>query len=40
MHEDRKLGIPTDMYVRTCLEGYKDFGFEPAFLLEAYDKSL
>ena len=40
MHEDRKLGIPTDMYVRTCLEVYKDFGFDTAFLFEAYDKSL
>ena len=40
MHEDRKLGIPTDMYVRTCLDGYKDFGFNPDFLLEAYNKSL
>ncbi len=40
MHEDRKLGIPTDMYVRTCLEGYRDFGFDPDFLLAAYDKSL
>ena len=40
MHEDRKLGIPTDMYVRTCIEGYKDFGFNPAFLFDAYDRSL
>lgn len=40
MHEDRRLGIPTEMYVRTCLEGYKDFGFDTTFLLEAYDKSL
>ena len=40
MHEDRKLGIPTDMYVRTCLEGYKDFGFDTDFLLAAYARSL
>ena len=40
MHEARKLGIPTDMYVRTCIEGYRDFGFDPAFLLAAYDRSL
>ena len=40
MHEDRKLGVPTDMYVRTCIEGYRDFGFETAFLLAAYDRSL
>ena len=40
MHEDRKLGIPTDMYVRTCIEGYRDFGFDTAFLFNAYDRSL
>ena len=40
MHEDRKLGVPTDMYVRTCLEGYRDFGFDTDFLLAAYDRSL
>ena len=40
MHEDRKLGTPTSFYMRTCLEGYRDFGFETAFLLAAYDRSL
>ena len=40
MHEDRKLGVPTSFYMRTCLDGYKDFGFDPDFLLAAYDKSL
>ena len=40
MHEDRKLGVPTDMYVRTCLDGYRDFGFDTDFLFDAYDKSL
>ena len=40
MHEDRKLGVPTESYMRTCLEGYRDFGFDPDFLLAAYDKSL
>ena len=40
MHEDRKLGVPTDMYVRTCIEGYRDFGFDTAFLFNAYDRSL
>ena len=40
MHEDRKLGVPTDMYVRTCIEGYRDFGFDTDFLLAAYDRSL
>ncbi len=40
MHEDRKLGTPTSFYMRTCLEGYKDFWFDTDFLLAAYDKSL
>ena len=40
MHEDRKLGIPTSFYMRTCLDGYRDFGFDPDFLFDAYDKSL
>ena len=40
MHENRKLGVPTSFYMRTCLDGYKDFGFDTAFLLAAYDKSL
>ena len=38
MHEDRKLGIPTDMYVRTCIEGYRDFGFDTAPLRQAFLK--
>ena len=40
MHEDRKLGVPTESYMRTCLDGYKDFGFDTAFLLAVYDRSL
>ena len=38
MHEDRKLGVPTSFYVRTCLEGYKDFGFDTAPLRQAFLK--
>ena len=40
MHEDRKLGGPTSFYMRTCLEGYRDFAFDSAFLFDAYDRSL
>ena len=40
MHDDRKLGVPTDMYVRTCIEGNRDFGFDTAFLFDAYDRCL
>lgn len=39
MHEERKIGIPSRAYVRTCLEGYDDFGFEPAVLVEAVKRS-
>lgn len=35
MHEDRKLGIPSGFYVRTCLEGYKSFGFDEKYLYDA-----
>ncbi|MGX8715807.1 MAG: gamma-glutamylcyclotransferase, partial [Lachnospiraceae bacterium] len=39
MHEERKLGRPSDSYVRCCKEGYKAFGFDPAILDEAYKYS-
>ncbi len=40
MHEERQIEIPGNDYMRVCLEGYKDFGFDIAPLLEAYDHSL
>lgn len=40
MHEDRRLGCPADFYMRTCLEGYRDFGFDSGYLTEAYKYSL
>lgn len=40
MHEDRKLGCPADFYMCTCLEGYRDFGFDSDYLTEAYKYSL
>ena len=39
MHEDRELGVPTDRYVRTCIEGYRAFGFQAGYLYMAYKKS-
>ena len=39
MHEDRQLGIPSPGYIRTCEEGYRDFGFDQQYLDEAYEKS-
>lgn len=38
MHEDRPIGIPSDYYMRTCLEGYDVFYFDRNILLAAYDK--
>lgn len=39
MHEDRLLGVPSNMYMRICMEGYIDFGFDPNILWEAYKYS-
>lgn len=39
MHEERKLGIPTWNYIECCKDGYRDFGFDPKYLDEAYDRS-
>ena len=40
MHEDRKLGIPSSYYVRTCMEGYNAFGFDFKILFDAVDRSI
>lgn len=39
MHEDRPLGVPSNMYMRICMEGYMDFGFNYDTLWEAYEYS-
>ena len=39
MHEDRQLGLPSDYYVRTCLEGYRSFRFDAEFIFEAVENS-
>ena len=39
MHEKNPLGRPSIGYVRTCKEGYRDFGFDEKYLDEAYEKS-
>ena len=36
MDERRPLGIPSRMYMQTCFEGYRDFGFDEKFLVDAY----
>ena len=40
MHEDRPIGIPSDFYMRVCLEGYDTFFFDRNVLLAAYDKCV
>lgn len=35
MHEERKLGIPSRYYVKTCLDGYRAFGFDEKYLFDA-----
>ena len=39
MHEDRPLGLPSEFYMETCLQGYRSFGFDEAFLEQAYADS-
>ena len=39
MHEDRPFGIPSRYYVETCLEGYRNFGFNKNVLFEAVKNS-
>lgn len=40
MHENRPIGVPSSAYMQTCAEGYRDFGFDLGFLMDAYRKSL
>ena len=39
MHEERKLGIPSDAYIQTCKYGYSVFNFDTKYLDEAYERS-
>ena len=39
MHEERKLVIPTSAYIRTCVDGYRQFGFDLKHLRKAMDIS-
>ena len=39
MHEDRLLGVPSNFYMRVCMEGYYDFGFNCETLWDAYEYS-
>ena len=39
MHEDRPFGLPSRFYTSTCMEGYKSFGFDSRYLVEAIKNS-
>lgn len=39
MHEDRKLGVPSQTYINTCRFGYAVFGFDFRYLDVAYEIS-
>lgn len=39
MHEDRPIGVPSNYYMKTCLDGYDTFYFDKQILLNAYHKS-
>ena len=39
MHEERKPGIPSLHYIRTCEEDYRNFGFDIKYLDTAYLRS-
>ena len=39
MHEERPLGLPSSSYVRICLDGYRNFGFNESVLLAALENS-
>ena len=34
MRKERDFGVPSAAYIRTCLAGYRDFGFDKALLDE------
>ncbi len=35
MHEEKPLGVPSDVYYEKCVTGYKEFGFDVRYLEEA-----
>lgn len=39
MHEERKINIPSEYYINTCIDGYKFFDFDIKFLKNAIKKS-
>ena len=40
MNDVRKVAPPSRQYMLTCIEGYKDFGFDVKHLEEALNRSF
>jgi len=40
MHENRKVGVPSNYYFDVCADGYTTFGFDFKYLEQAYKKSF
>lgn len=40
MHEERQIGVPSLLYLNTCLDGYDTFYFDKQILLNAYKNSM
>ncbi len=40
MHEERQIGVPSNYYMKTCLDGYDTFYFDKQILLNAYKNSM
>lgn len=40
MHEDRVCGIPSEHYLRVCIQGYESFGFNLDYLERALFDSM
>ncbi|MBD5113571.1 MAG: gamma-glutamylcyclotransferase [Ruminococcaceae bacterium] len=38
MNEDSELGLPSETYVQTCLQGYADFGFDKRILKRTLER--
>lgn len=38
MNDDSELGLPSDFYVQTCLQGYADFGFDKRILKRTLER--
>ena len=39
MQEDRPYGMPFDGYIKTCTDGYRDFGFDTKYLIAALENT-